>query len=190
MPTIAAAPVFVARGLTKVYEMGEVTVEALRGIDFDLYPGEFVVLLGPSGSGKSTLLNILGGLDVPTSGEVDLPGPQPDDRRRGGAHRLPPHARRLRLPVLQPDSQPDGARERRARHRDRREPDDAGRGAGASSASTTGSTTSRRSSPAASSSASPSRARSPSGPTCCCATSRPARSTSRPASSSSRRSSA
>jgi putative ABC transport system ATP-binding protein len=63
-------PVFVARALTKIYRMGEVTVEALRGIDFDLFPGEFVVLLGPSGSGKSTLLNILGGLDVPTSGEV------------------------------------------------------------------------------------------------------------------------
>ena len=70
MPTAAAAPVFVARGLTKVYEMGEVRVEALRGVDFELLPGELVVLLGPSGSGKSTLLNILGGLDVPTSGEV------------------------------------------------------------------------------------------------------------------------
>jgi putative ABC transport system ATP-binding protein len=63
-------PVFLARNLTKVYPMGEVQVQALRGVDFDLYPREFVVLLGPSGSGKSTLLNILGGLDVPTAGSV------------------------------------------------------------------------------------------------------------------------
>jgi putative ABC transport system ATP-binding protein len=62
--------VFAARGLTKVYHMGEVDVHALRGIDLELYAGEFVVLLGPSGSGKSTLLNILGGLDVPSGGSV------------------------------------------------------------------------------------------------------------------------
>ena len=62
--------VFEARGLTKIYRMGEVEVHALRGVDLDLYEGEIVVLLGPSGSGKSTLLNILGGLDVPTTGTV------------------------------------------------------------------------------------------------------------------------
>ena len=62
--------VFDTRGITKVYQMGEVQVHALRGIDLELYEGEFVVLLGPSGSGKSTLLNILGGLDVPSSGTV------------------------------------------------------------------------------------------------------------------------
>ena len=62
--------VFQARGLTKVYRMGEVEVQALRGVAVDLYEGEFVVLLGASGSGKSTLLNILGGLDVPSAGSV------------------------------------------------------------------------------------------------------------------------
>lgn len=66
----AGTAVFHVHKVSKVYRMGEVEIHALRAVDFDLYPGEFVVLLGPSGSGKSTLLNILGGLDVPTSGEV------------------------------------------------------------------------------------------------------------------------
>ncbi len=66
--------VFQARGLTKVYKMGEVEVHALKGVDFDLFRGELVVLLGPSGSGKSTLLNILGGLDTASSGNVTYEG--------------------------------------------------------------------------------------------------------------------
>ena len=72
MSTTAAppTPVFRAEAVTKTYHMGEVDVHALRGVDFELRQQEFVVLLGPSGSGKSTLLNILGGLDVPTTGRV------------------------------------------------------------------------------------------------------------------------
>jgi putative ABC transport system ATP-binding protein len=64
------ARLFDIRDLTKVYSMGEVKVHALRHISLTLDEGQFVVLLGSSGSGKSTLLNIVGGLDVPTSGQV------------------------------------------------------------------------------------------------------------------------
>lgn len=62
--------ILTADKLTKTYEMGEVTVHALKDLSLEFYQGEFVVLLGQSGSGKSTLLNILGGLDSPTSGKV------------------------------------------------------------------------------------------------------------------------
>src|SRR5262249_20989354 len=72
MAAVPREAAFRARGLSKVSRMGETAVQALRSVDLELYEGEFVVLLGPSGSGKSTLLNILGGLDVPTSGEVSF----------------------------------------------------------------------------------------------------------------------
>jgi len=74
MADTARDTVFEARGLTKVYRTGEVAVHALRGLDLDLYAGEFAVFLGPSGSGKSTLFNILGGLDRATGGSAKFEG--------------------------------------------------------------------------------------------------------------------
>jgi putative ABC transport system ATP-binding protein len=62
------------RELTRDYPQGEHTVQALRGVDLDIQPGEFTALMGPSGSGKSTLLNLIGGLDKPTAGSVEIEG--------------------------------------------------------------------------------------------------------------------
>ena len=73
----ASGPVIRLRGVTKTYRMGKDNiVQALRGADLDVFPGEFVALMGPSGSGKSTMMNVLGCLDVPDSGSYVLAGQQ------------------------------------------------------------------------------------------------------------------
>jgi putative ABC transport system ATP-binding protein len=63
-----------AENISKLYQMGELEVVAVKKVDLEIYKGEFVVILGPSGSGKSTLLNILGGMDVPSEGNVFMEG--------------------------------------------------------------------------------------------------------------------
>ena len=63
-----------AENISKLYQMGELEVVAVKKVDLEIYKGEFVVILGPSGSGKSTLLNILGGMDTPTDGNVFMGG--------------------------------------------------------------------------------------------------------------------
>ena len=72
--SVMTRPVIEARGLTKIYQMGDMEVRALRGLDLDIFPGEMLSIMGPSGSGKSTLMNMLGCLDVPTSGIYKLDG--------------------------------------------------------------------------------------------------------------------
>lgn len=68
------SPVLTAKGLSKTYTMGEIEVHALNKVDFEIYDGEFIVVLGPSGSGKSTLLNLIGGMDRINEGEFYFRG--------------------------------------------------------------------------------------------------------------------
>ena len=182
-----AAPLFEIRELAKVYRMGEVEVHALHDVNLTLNEGEFVVLLGPSGSGKSTLLNIIGGLDVPTSGQVfyrEMELTRADDdaltayRRRNVGfvfqfYNLIPSLTAAENVALVTEI--SGA-------------SDVPRGGAAARQSRTARhALSRHSSRAANSSGSRSLARSRSGRPFCCATSRPARWTSPRASSCSRR---
>ena len=72
--TVAREKILSMKGIRKEYQMGEETSVVLKGIDLDVYKGEFLAVLGPSGSGKSTLMNIIGCLDTPTEGEYFLSG--------------------------------------------------------------------------------------------------------------------
>jgi len=83
-----ATPTLSVKELVKTYQMGEMTVHALRGVDLDIYPAEFVAISGPSGSGKSTLMNILGCLDVPTSGRYLLDGQEVQSLTRDDLSRM------------------------------------------------------------------------------------------------------
>ncbi|TZF87482.1 ABC transporter ATP-binding protein [Cognatilysobacter lacus] len=71
------------RDLRKTYQRGAERVEVLHGIDLDIPEGDFVALMGPSGSGKTTLLNLIGGLDTPSGGEIDIAGQRIDTLRAG-----------------------------------------------------------------------------------------------------------
>jgi putative ABC transport system ATP-binding protein len=71
------------RGLTKTYHRGSEVIEVLHGVDLDIDRGEFVSLMGPSGSGKTTLLNLIGGLDRPTAGHIEIDGERIDELGSG-----------------------------------------------------------------------------------------------------------
>jgi putative ABC transport system ATP-binding protein len=94
VPKVELAPEIIrVRGLRKVYHVGELDVEALRGVDLDVRRGEFVAVIGPSGSGKSTLFHILGGLAPPTAGEVWIDGI--DLRKMGESERTEMRQRKV-----------------------------------------------------------------------------------------------
>ena len=78
-----AAPLVTIRGVTKTYRRGGETIEVLHGVDLDIPRGDFVALMGPSGSGKTTLLNLIGGLDRPTAGRIDVAGERIDQLSSG-----------------------------------------------------------------------------------------------------------
>ena len=122
-------PVLVIRGLTRTYITGERTLEVLKGVDLEVYPGELVGLIGPSGSGKSSLLHAAGLLEHPTAGTIVVDGEDCSQLYRPRPHPHPAGGDRLRLSVPPPAAGALGARQRRPAADDRRQAAPRGRGA-------------------------------------------------------------
>ncbi len=86
-PNPAASPLVTVRQLQKTYRRGSERIEVLQGVDLEIARGEFLALMGPSGSGKTTLLNLLGGLDQPSAGSIDVGGERIDQLSSGALAR-------------------------------------------------------------------------------------------------------
>ena len=99
--------------VTRIFKIGKVETQALRGVSLSIESGEFTALVGPSGSGKTTLLQLIGCLDQPTSGQVFINGKDVSQAQPQPARRYAPRHDRLYLPVLCPDPDPDRLREHR-----------------------------------------------------------------------------
>ena len=106
-------PLIEISGLTKVFQRDSVEVRALDRVDMQVFPGDFVCLMGPSGSGKSTLLNIIAGVDRPTDGGVIVAGADLNEMSEDELASWRNHHVGLCLPALQPDTGPHGLRKRR-----------------------------------------------------------------------------
>ncbi len=102
------------RGLAKDYKRGVETVHVLQALDLDIREGEFLALMGPSGSGKSTLLNLIGGLDRPSRGEIEVGGQRIDSLGDGALGPLAREPRRLHLSDVQPAADLERRAQRRA----------------------------------------------------------------------------
>ena len=101
------------RGVAKDYKRGAETVHVLHQLDLDIPKGDFLALMGPSGSGKSTLLNLIGGLDRPSAGTIEIAGQRTDSLSDGQLGKLARESRRLRVPDVQPAAGADGGTQRR-----------------------------------------------------------------------------